>query len=138
MAASLNNVVLVGNLGKDPELRNTTTGKTVCAFSLATNESWTDAQKQKQTRTDWHRIEIWGAAAKTCGEYLKKGRSVAVHGKLRTDKYEKDGTTHFITKIVASTVQFLGAPEKAPADAVDGDSSPDNTPASSGSDSVPF
>jgi single-strand DNA-binding protein len=136
MAASLNNVVLVGNLGKDPELKTTNTGKSVCSFSLATNESWSDAQKQKQTRTDWHRVEVWGAAAKTCGEYLSKGRAVAVHGKLRTDKYEKDGQTHYITKVVAQNVQFLGAPDKAPAEAVDGDMTPDSsTPAG---ESIPF
>jgi single-strand DNA-binding protein len=124
--ASVNNVVLVGNLGRDPELKTTPTSKTVCSFSLATNESWTDAQKQKQSRTDWHLIEVWGAAATTCGEYLSKGRAVAVVGKLRTDSYEKDGQKRYITKVIAQTVQFLGAPtEKTPSEPVTGEAAPD-------------
>ncbi len=110
MAASYNHVVLVGNLGRDPEVKQLQGGKTVATFTMATNETWTDDKKQKQTRTEWHNIEVWGAQAKTAGQFLKKGRQVLILGELRYDEWEKDGQKHFRTKIVAGRVVFLGAP----------------------------
>lgn len=133
MAASLNRVTLVGNLGKDPEVKQLQSGRTVANFSLATHESWTDDSKQKKTRTDWHAVEVWGAAAKLVGEYLAKGRLVLVEGALRTDKYEKAGQTHWMTKIVARNVQFLDRPEKA--EPLTGEEPPD---APAPSDAPPF
>jgi len=134
MSASHNRVTLVGNLGRDPEVKNTTSGRTVTAFSIATNESWTDDKKQKQARTDWHLIEVWGNAAKLVGQYLTKGRLVLVEGSLRTDKFEKDGQTHWRTKVVARNVQFLDRPEKE-APGLQGDETPEP---GAGGDAAPF
>lgn len=134
MSASLNRSIIVGNLGKDPEVKNTTSGKTVATFSVATNESWLDADKKKQTRTDWHLVEVWGTNAKLVGQYLTKGRLVLVEGALRTDKFEKDGQTHWRTKIVARNVQFLDRPEKDAA-GVQGEETPEPGPSG---DSIPF
>jgi single-strand DNA-binding protein len=110
--ASLNKVMLIGNLGKDPEVRYTQGGQPVANFTLATNESWTDKQGQKQERTEWHRIVVWGKAAELCGEYLSKGRQVYVEGKLQTREWtNKEGQKQYSTEIVASPVGgvvFLG------------------------------
>ena len=124
MAASFNRVTLVGNLGRDPEVKNTPSGRSVATFSIATTETWYDVQKQKQQRTDWHLIEVWGKAATLAGEHLKKGRSVLVEGALRTDKYEKDGQTHWRTKVVARTWQFNDSPDKS--EPVTGDDAPES------------
>jgi single-strand DNA-binding protein len=134
MAASHNRVTLVGNLGRDPEVKNLQSGRTVATFSIATNETWTDAEKKKQSRTDWHLIEVWGPAAKNVGQYLAKGRLVLVEGSLRTDKFEKDGQTHWRTKVVARNVQFLDRPEKDAA-GVQGEETPEPGVAS---DAAPF
>ena len=106
--ASVNKVLLVGNLGKDPEVRFTPTGRAVCTFSLATSEQWkTDTGQQE--RTEWHNIVVWGKSAENCGQYLKKGRQVYVEGVIRSRRYDaKDGTTRSITEIVVQRVQFLG------------------------------
>ncbi|NOT53535.1 MAG: single-stranded DNA-binding protein [Deltaproteobacteria bacterium] len=106
--ASVNKVLLVGNLGKDPEVRFTPTGRAVCTFSLATSEQWkTDTGQQE--RTEWHNIVVWGKSAEHCGQYLKKGRQVYVEGAIRSRRYDaKDGTTRYITEIVTQRVQFLG------------------------------
>jgi single-strand DNA-binding protein len=108
--ASLNEVRLIGNLGSDPEVKNTNGGKTVATFRLATNETWKDAAGKKQERTEWHNIEVWGAQAETVGKFLTKGRQCLVLGGLRTDQWEKDGQKHSKTKVVASRVVFLGGP----------------------------
>lgn len=107
--ASVNKVLLVGNLGKDPEVRFTPTGRAVCTFSLATSEQWKTDTGQPQERTEWHNIVVWGKSAEHCGQYLKKGRQVYVEGAIRSRRYEaKDGTTRTITEIVVQRVQFLG------------------------------
>ena len=85
--AGLNKVMLIGNLGKDPEVRYTPSGQAVANFNIATNESWTDKAGQKQERTEWHRIVVWGKAAELCGEYLSKGRQVYIEGKLQTREW---------------------------------------------------
>jgi single-strand DNA-binding protein len=107
--AGINKVILVGNLGKDPELRHTPQGMAVANFSIATSESWTDKSGQKQERTEWHRIVVWGKLAELCGKYLQKGRQVYIEGKLQTRAWDdKEGQKRYTTEVVASGVQFLG------------------------------
>ncbi|WP_233841005.1 single-stranded DNA-binding protein [Dyella sp. 2HG41-7] len=110
MARGINKVILVGNLGADPEVRYTTGGTAVASLSVATSEQWTDKQSgQKQERTEWHRVKLFGRLAEIAGEYLKKGRQVYIEGSLRTDKYTgKDGVERYSTDIVASDLQMLG------------------------------
>ena len=107
---SVNKVIILGRLGQDPELKYTPSGAAVCNFSLATSESWNDKNSgQKQERTEWHRIIVWGKLAELCNQYLSKGRQAFVEGKLQTRSYDdNDGVKRYITEIVASTVQFLG------------------------------
>ena len=107
--ASINKVFLIGNLGADPEVRFTSEGRAVANFRIATSEVWTDKSGQRQESTEWHRIVVWGKQAETCGEYLKKGRSVCVEGKIRTQEWQdRDGNRRFTTEIVADRVTFLG------------------------------
>lgn len=106
MAGSgVNKVILVGNLGKDPEVRYTPGGQAVANFTIATNENWTDKQGQKQERTEWHRIVVWGKAAELCGEYLSKGRQVYIEGRLQTREWtNKEGQKQYTTEVVANPV----------------------------------
>ncbi len=112
MARGVNKVILIGNLGADPDTRYTGSGTPVCTLSLATSESWTDKQTgQKQERTEWHRIKVFGKLAEICQEYLRKGRQVYIEGSLRTDKYTgKDGIERYSTDIIANNMQMLGGP----------------------------
>lgn len=106
----VNKVIIIGNLGKDPEVRFTESGRAVCKFSVATSESWTDRDGQRQERTDWHNVVVWGKQAETCGQYLAKGRQVYVEGSIQTRSYDdKDGNKRWITEIVARNVRFLGS-----------------------------
>ena len=112
MAGGVNKVILVGNLGADPDRRYTPGGAGVCELRVATNESWTDRNGQRQERTEWHRIVVWGKRAEVCSKYLAKGRQVYVEGRLRTRNWEdKDGNKRYTTEIVANDVQFLGGRE---------------------------
>ncbi len=113
MARGVNKVILIGNLGSDPELRSTGGGTSICSFSLATSESWTDKQSgEKQERTEWHRIKIFGRLGEIAAEYLKKGRQVYIEGSIRTDKFTgKDGVEKYFTDIIASEMQMLGSNE---------------------------
>lgn len=108
--ASINKVFLIGNLGADPELRKTDFGNPVCNFRIATTEVWNSKQTgERQERTEWHRIVVWGKSAEHCGEYLKKGRSCHVEGRLQTRDWEdKDGNKRYTTEIIADRVTFLG------------------------------
>lgn len=106
---SINKVILVGRLGQDPELKYTPSSMAVCNFTLATSDSWTDKSGQKQEKTEWHRIVVWGKLAELCGQYLAKGRQAYVEGSLQTRSWEQDGQKKFMTEINAKTVQFLGA-----------------------------
>ncbi|MEJ2661141.1 MAG: single-stranded DNA-binding protein [Desulfobacteraceae bacterium] len=107
--AGVNKVIIVGNLGQDPEIRYMPDGTAVANFSVATSDEWKDKQTgEKKERTEWHRIVVWRALAEVCGKYLTKGRQVYVEGKLQTRSWEKDGITWYTTEIIASTVQFLG------------------------------
>ena len=106
----VNKVILVGNLGKDPEVRFTTNGKAFARFTVATSERWTDQDGNKQERTEWHNIVVWGKQGETCGQYLAKGRQVYVEGSIRTRSYDdkNTGAKRYITEIVAQRIQFLG------------------------------
>jgi len=107
---SVNKVILVGNLGKDPEVRFTNTGSAVANFSIATSEIWNDREGKRQERTEWHNIVVWGKQAEHCGQYLAKGRQVYVEGSIRTRSYDDKttGAKRYITEIVAQRIQFLG------------------------------
>ena len=114
MAGSgVNKVILVGNLGKDPEVRYTPGGQAVANFTIATNENWMDKSGQKQERTEWHRIVVWGKLAELCSEYLSKGRQVYVEGRLQTREWtNKEGAKQYTTEIVANQVVFLSGGER--------------------------
>lgn len=111
--ASVNKVILIGNLGRDPELRYTQGGQAVANFTLATTERFTGRDGgERQERTEWHRITAWGRTAELCAQYLSKGRSVYVEGRLQTREWEdKEGQKRRTTEIVALSVQFLGGRE---------------------------
>jgi single-strand DNA-binding protein len=110
--ASVNKVILVGNLGRDAELRYTPGGNAVLNFTMATTDRWNDPSGEKKERTEWHRIVVWGKLGELCGEYLSKGRQVYVEGRLQTRSYDdKDGVKRYMTEIIASDVQFLGSKE---------------------------
>ncbi len=112
--ASVNKVILIGNLGRDPELRYTASGQGVANFTLATNERWRDKDGNNQERTEWHRIVVWGKSAENCAQYLQKGRSVYVEGRLQTRDWEdKEGNKRQTTEVVAQNVTFLGSREGA-------------------------
>lgn len=110
MARSVNKVILIGNLGKDPELRYATTGSAVTSFSLATNEQWKDQEGNPQERTSWHNLVVWGKLAEIAAEYLKKGRKIYVEGRLQYRDYEdKNGNKRYVTEIVVSDLMMLGS-----------------------------
>jgi single-strand DNA-binding protein len=107
--ASVNKVILIGNLGRDPELRYTKDGRAVANFTLATSERWRDKEGAPQDRTEWHRIVVWDKQAENCAQYLQKGRSVYVEGRLQTREWEdREGQKRQTTEIVALNVTFLG------------------------------
>jgi single-strand DNA-binding protein len=107
--ASVNKAIVLGNLGRDPELRQTASGKAVATLRIATNEQWTDQSGERQERTEWHSVVVWGRQAENCNQYLKKGRTVYVEGRLQTRKWQdKDGHDRYTTEIVADRVQFIG------------------------------
>ncbi|MBM2805574.1 MAG: ssb [Deltaproteobacteria bacterium] len=106
---SVNKVILVGHLGKDPEVRFTSTGSAVANFSMATSEVWNDREGKRQERTEWHNIVVWGKQGEHCGQYLAKGRQVYVEGSIRTRSYDdKSGNKRYVTEIIAQRIQFLG------------------------------
>ena len=114
----VNKVILIGNLGADPEQRYTPSGTAITSIRIATSESWKDKQTgEQQERTEWHRVEFFGRLAEIAGEYLRKGASVYVEGKLRTDEFEKDGIKRYSTKIIADELQMLGKKEGGQPDA---------------------
>jgi single-strand DNA-binding protein len=107
--ASVNKVILVGNLGRDPEMRYMADGKAVANLNIATSETWKDADGAKQEKTEWHRVVFFGRTAEVAGEYLKKGSSCYVEGKLQTRKWtDKEGVERYTTEIVGDRLQMLG------------------------------
>jgi len=124
--ASINKVILIGNLGRDPEVRYTPGGTAVANFTIATTENWTNKDGEKESRTEWHRIVAWGRLGEICGEYLSKGKQVYIEGRIRTNEWEdQEGNKRQTKEIVALTMQMLGSrtPEK---------SLPDESPSLSG------
>jgi len=111
MARGVNKVILVGNLGKDPEVRYMPSGSAACNFTIATSESWKDKQTgEKQERTEWHNVSMFGRLAEIAGEYLKKGSQVYVEGSLRTRKWQdKNGNDRYTTEVIANEMQMLGS-----------------------------
>ena len=108
--ASVNKVILIGGLGKDPELRFMPNGEAVCNFSIATSENWKDKGGNKQERTEWHNIVMYRKLAEIAGEYLKKGSPVYIEGKLQTRKWQtKEGQDRYTTEIIADSMQMLGS-----------------------------
>jgi single-strand DNA-binding protein len=109
--AGVNKAILIGNLGRDPELRYTQNGQAVVNFTLATSENWTDRSGERQERTEWHRIVAFAKTAELCAQYLSKGRTVYIEGRIQTRDWEdKEGNKRTTTEINANTVQFLGGP----------------------------
>ena len=113
MAGGINKVILVGNLGQDPEIRYTADGRPIANFSIATSESWKDKSSgEKREKTEWHRVVVFGKLAEICGEYLSKGRQVYIEGKLQTRKWQgQDGQDRYTTEVVVDmrgTMQMLG------------------------------
>ena len=118
MAAGVNKVILIGNLGRDPELRYTQSGQAVANFTLATTETWNKREGGREERTEWHRIVAWGRTAELCAQYLSKGRTVYVEGRLQTREWEnREGQKQKTTEVVALSVQFLGGPRGSGANA---------------------
>ncbi len=108
--SGINKVIIIGRMGADPEVKTVTGGNTVARLSVATSESWKDKEGQKQERTEWHKVVVWGKLAELCGKYLAKGRQVYVEGRLQTRSWEdQQGQKKYTTEVVANTVQFLGA-----------------------------
>lgn len=106
--SSVNKVLLVGRVGRDPESRFLASGEAVCNFSIATSETWKDKSGEKQEATEWHRIATFQKLAEICGQHLKKGSSVYIEGRIQTRKYQKDGVDHYSTEIRADRMQMLG------------------------------
>jgi single-strand DNA-binding protein len=119
--ASVNKVILVGNLGRDPEVRYMPNGEAVANFSIATTDNWKDKSGVKQEKTEWHNIVMYRRLAEIAGEYLKKGRPVYVEGRLQTRKWEKDGVTRYTTEIVADQMQMLGSGRDGGSTSYDGE-----------------
>ena len=110
---SVNKVILIGRLGRDPELKYTGTGSPFCRFSIATDDSWTDkASGEKQERTEWHSIVVWNRLAEICNEYLRKGRLVYIEGSLQTREWDdQEGNKRKTTEVVARDMVLLGSPQ---------------------------
>jgi single-strand DNA-binding protein len=107
--SGINKVIIIGRLGADPEVKTISSGNTVARLSIATSESWKDQQGQRQERTEWHRVVVWGKQAELCGQYLSKGRQAFIEGRLQTRSWEdQQGQKRYTTEIVATNVQFLG------------------------------
>ncbi len=121
--ASVNKVILVGNLGKDPEVRYTADGAAIANITLATTDTWKDkATGEKKEATEWHRVSFFGKLAEIAGQYLKKGRSVYIEGRIRTRKWQdKEGQDRYTTEIIADQMQMLGSREGMGGPATDDD-----------------
>jgi len=125
---TVNKVILIGRLGKDPAVKYTPSGRAVANFSIATNEAWTK-EGEKHEQTDWHNIVLWGKTAEIAGQYLVKGSRVFIEGKLRTRQYDKDGQTHYMTEVIGDRLEFLDSKPQGQ----------DNVPNEQGSeDDMPF
>lgn len=137
--AGVNKVILVGNLGADPEIRYTPSGTAVANFNIATSENWTNKEGQKETKTEWHKIVTFGKLAEICGEYLAKGKQIYVEGRIQTRQWDdRDGNKRYTTEIVANTMQMLGRPGDKPQEAPQEEPPQAGEPAPPELDDVPF
>lgn len=138
----VNKVIIIGNLGSDPELRYTQGGQAVCNFRVATSDRWKDKDGNVQERTEWHRIVVWGRQAENCEKYLSRGRQVYVEGSLQTREWEdKDGNKRYTTEIKAHNVQFIGGGGDGSAKTREDYNAPPNEPGfdqSFNDDDIPF
>jgi len=107
--AGVNKVILIGNLGRDPELSHTGAGTPIARLNVATTRTYQNKQQETVEETEWHRVSVWGKQAENCKKYLEKGRQVYIEGRLRTSEYEQDGIKKYSTEVIANTVQFLGS-----------------------------
>ncbi|HUU80657.1 MAG TPA: single-stranded DNA-binding protein [Acidobacteriota bacterium] len=137
--AGVNKVILIGNLGANPEVRYTPSGRAVANFRIATSEQWNTKEGQKEERTEWHRVVAWGRLGEICGEYLHKGKQVYLEGRLQTRAWEdRDGNKRYTTEVVAQTMQMLGpAGKEATAESADERFSTEE-PISIPDDDIPF
>jgi single-strand DNA-binding protein len=134
--ASLNKVILIGNLGRDPEVKYTQSGTAVANLSVATNEVWTDRNGERQERTEWHRVVVWGKQAEIAAEHLAKGKQVYVEGSLQTRSWDdKEGNKRYTTEVRAARILMLGRPEGGRAEP---EIAPAESAATGGEDEVPF
>jgi single-strand DNA-binding protein len=137
--AGVNKVILVGNLGRDPELRYTQQGTAVANFSLATSESFKKKDGTRDERTEWHRIVVWGQTAEFCSQYLSKGRTVYIEGRLQTREWEnKEGQKQKTTEIVAQDVRFVGPRNEAGGNRQTGAGGAPGEPPPPADDDIPF
>jgi len=135
----VNRATLIGNLGRDPEVKFTPSGKAVCKFSVATTEKWKDQQGQAQSETCWHNIVVWGKSAEHCGQYLSKGRQVYVEGRISNRTYDdKDENKKYISEIVAREVKFLGGGQGRDGGEQRGGGEPEPMPAADDDSDIPF
>ncbi|MCK9378495.1 MAG: single-stranded DNA-binding protein [Syntrophobacterales bacterium] len=134
----MNRVILIGNLGADPDLRYTPGGTAVCKFSLATTRRFKDREGERQEKTEWHRIVAWAKLAEICGQYLTKGKQVMIEGRIEYGSYEKDGVKHYTTDIIAENMQMLGGLGQGNGNRSQGDESFTPPPGGGPDDDIPF
>ncbi len=128
MSRGFNQVILIGNVGKDPDVRYTASGIPVATFSIATSEVWRDKDGNQQERTDWHNIVAWRKLAETIQEFVKKGSRLMVQGKIQYRSYEKNGEKRYVTEIVAETILLLDSREARPTHGAGGEILPPSDP----------
>ncbi len=145
MANGLNKVILIGNLGRDPEVRYTPGGLAVANFSMATSETWTNKEGEKETRTEWHRIVAWGKLGEICGEYLSKGKQIYIEGRIQTREWEdKEGNKRYTTEIIALQMLMLGSrestdePRQSPSSDMETPNLPEPPISKTKDDDIPF
>jgi single-strand DNA-binding protein len=138
--ASINKVILVGNLGRDPETRYASSGDAICNIAVATTDKWKDKTSGEQKEaTEWHRIAFFGKLAEIAGQYLKKGSQVYIEGKLKTRKWaDKDGVEKYTTEIVADTMQMLGGKQSDSGSAPQQQQAKQSAPTGGFEDDIPF
>jgi single-strand DNA-binding protein len=139
MARGINKVILIGNLGADPEMKYTASGTPMCTFRLATTEQYKDREGNQQERTEWHRVVTWSKLAEICGQYLSKGKQVYVEGSLRTRSWDDaDGNKRYMTEINARDIQFLSGAPGGSGQSSSGSGGGDYGPPPLGDDDIPF
>ena len=139
----MNKAILIGNLGRDPEINHTENGTTIAKLSIATSDKWKDKRSREvQNHTEWHRITAFGKLAEICGEYLFKGKQVCIEGRIQTSSWEKDGITRYSTEIIASKMEMLGGKQSKdimdPSETSIGKENSGHTNLSTGEDKIPF